>query len=134
MAINADSYCDILLRLHQAIKKKRPGLLTTKPILLHHYTRPHSMAKTVVGLLKTLKWKILPHPVYSPDLSSCNLKIFGRLKKDLEGKRHDLNEKVQNAVLQYTKHVGPQIWKDGIEELVSRWRKCVERKGDYISN
>ncbi len=113
--------------------KKRRGLLTKKPILLHDNARPHSAVVTV-GLLKTLKWKVLLHPVYSPDLSPCDFKIFGRLKKDLEAKWHNSNKEVQNAVLRWTKHIGPQIWKDGVEELVSWWKKCVEWKRDYIEN
>ncbi len=60
------------------------NLWNLKPILLHDNARPHSAGVTI-GLLKTLKWEVLPHPMYSPDLSPCDFKIFGRLKKDLEG-------------------------------------------------
>ncbi len=103
-----------------------PGLLTKKPILLHDNGCPHSVAVTV-DLLKTLKWKVLPHPAYSADLLPCDFKIFGHLKKDLEGKWHDSNEEVQNAVLQWTKHVGSQIWKNGFEELCHGERNALNR-------
>jgi hypothetical protein len=35
MAVNADSYCNILRNLRKAIQRKRPGLLTKGVLLLH---------------------------------------------------------------------------------------------------
>jgi histone-lysine N-methyltransferase SETMAR len=33
-----------------------------------------------------LKWNVLPHPPYSPDLAPSDYHLFGSLKKHLDGK------------------------------------------------
>ena len=44
--INAGSYCATLERLRAAIKRKRPGLLTTGVLLLHDNAWPHVTTET----------------------------------------------------------------------------------------
>jgi hypothetical protein len=44
--INAASYCATLEWLRAAIKRQRPGLLTTDVLLLHDNARPHVVAAT----------------------------------------------------------------------------------------
>ncbi|KRT85678.1 hypothetical protein AMK59_2565 [Oryctes borbonicus] len=40
--MTAESYCRVLLLLRDAIRRKRPGLLTTGILLHHGNVRPHS--------------------------------------------------------------------------------------------
>jgi histone-lysine N-methyltransferase SETMAR len=67
--INAAAYQETLKILKDAIRRKRPGLLTKGlGVILHDNARPHSAAATV-NLLNSWGWEILPHPPYSPDLA-----------------------------------------------------------------
>ena len=56
-----------------ALREKRPEYEQRhdKVILLHDNTRPH-VAKVVKKYLETLKWDVLPHPPYSPDIASSD--------------------------------------------------------------
>ena len=44
-------------------------------------------AKTTMETLQKLKWNLLTHPPYSPDLAPGDFYLFGRLKSDLQGMR-----------------------------------------------
>ena len=41
-----------------------------------------------------LCFELLPHPAYSPDLTPRDYWLFADVKKMLQGKRFDFNEKV----------------------------------------
>ncbi|UYV72496.1 hypothetical protein LAZ67_9003405, partial [Cordylochernes scorpioides] len=65
--VNAARYCEVLTKLRAAIKRKRPGLLSRKVLLVLDNVRPHA-AQTTQTLLENFKWEIFTHPPYSPDL------------------------------------------------------------------
>ncbi|UYV78582.1 hypothetical protein LAZ67_16002066 [Cordylochernes scorpioides] len=44
--VNAARYCEVLTKLRAAIKRKPPGLLSRKVLLVHGNTRPHAARKT----------------------------------------------------------------------------------------
>ena len=48
---------------------------TTKVILLHDNARPH-VAAPVKTYLETLKWGVLPHPSYLPDIAPSDFHLF----------------------------------------------------------
>ncbi|KAG5317141.1 MOS1T transposase, partial [Pseudoatta argentina] len=66
-----------LMRLSRALKEKRPlyAQRHDKVILLHDNARPR-VAKPVKTYLETLKWEVLPHPPYSPDIAPSDFHLF----------------------------------------------------------
>ncbi|KAG5327396.1 MOS1T transposase, partial [Pseudoatta argentina] len=72
-----DRYRLQLMRLSRALKEKRPlyAQRHDKVILLHDNARPH-VAKPVKTYLETLKWEVLPHPPYSPDIAPSDFHLF----------------------------------------------------------
>jgi histone-lysine N-methyltransferase SETMAR len=75
-------YCEVLLKLRNKIRRKRPGQLT-RGILLHHdNARPHTARETQEGI-QELQWELLEHPLYSPDLVPSDFHLFGPLKTTL---------------------------------------------------
>jgi histone-lysine N-methyltransferase SETMAR len=64
---------------------------------LQDNARPHTAALTMATLLK-LKWDVLPHPPYSPDLAPSDYHLFGPIKRVLGSKRLRNNDEVIAAV------------------------------------
>jgi hypothetical protein len=97
--INSTAYQETLKRLKEAIRRKRPGLLTKGlgVLLLHDSARPHSAAATV-NLLNSWGWEILPHPQHSPYSAPSDFRLFPKTKTHLRGQRFHSNEDVQNEV------------------------------------
>jgi hypothetical protein len=51
-----------------------------------------------MATLLKLKWDVLPHPPYSPDLAPSDYNLFGSMKMVLGGKRFRNNYEVIAAV------------------------------------
>ncbi|KAG5317905.1 MOS1T transposase, partial [Pseudoatta argentina] len=76
-----DKELEQLLDMHP---EKRPlyAQRHDKVILLHDNARPH-VAKPVKTYLETLKWEVLPHPLYSPDIAPSDYHLFRSLAHSL---------------------------------------------------
>jgi histone-lysine N-methyltransferase SETMAR len=83
--VNSVSYCEVLLKLRDAIRRKRPGQLARGVMLHHGKARPHTPGATHERI-RELQWELLEHPPYSPALAPIDLHLFGPLKKHLGGK------------------------------------------------
>lgn len=129
--INAERYCETLTKLRAAIKRKRPGLLTRNPLLLHDNARPHAAGVTQ-DLLTSFTWDVFPHPPYSPDLAPSDYHLFPALKNALGGKKFVNDAQVEAEVRKWFQEQSTQFYADGIQKLLSRYQKCVQREGDYV--
>ena len=67
------------MRLSRALCEKRAQYEQTheKVILQHENARPH-VVKPVETYLETLKWEVLPHPTYSPDIAPLIITCSGQ--------------------------------------------------------
>ena len=52
--------------------------MVQNPIILYDNTRGHTAAAVTVLLLR-LKWEILGHPPYSPDMGLCDYNHFAKV-------------------------------------------------------
>jgi hypothetical protein len=64
--VNSASYCEVLLKLRGATRRKRPGQLARGILLHQHNARPHTVQAV---LQQELQWELLEHPPYSPDFA-----------------------------------------------------------------
>jgi histone-lysine N-methyltransferase SETMAR len=83
-SVNAEPYCETLTQLKNAIRQKRPGLLTAGVILLHDNAKLHTTPATV-NHIAIFGLEHLDHTPYSPDLAPSNFRFFPTLKRTLEG-------------------------------------------------
>lgn len=129
--ITSQYYCALLDKFDAALKEKRPHL-QRKKILFHHDNAPaHSSLLTTEKLIK-LRYELLPHPPYSPDLAPCDFFLFPNLKKSMAGKRYRSNEEVIAATEAYFEELPKTYYTEGLKKLEYRWEKCVDLQGDYI--
>jgi hypothetical protein len=58
--MNSASYCEVLLKLQDAIHKKHPGQLARGVLLHHDNARPHTARATLMAdvslMMKRFKW------------------------------------------------------------------------------
>ena len=83
--VNQTYYIEVLKRLRDAIRRKRPELCRSGDWFFHHDNAPaHSALRTREFLAKH-SITVLPHLPYSPDLVPCDFFLFPMLKKPLKG-------------------------------------------------
>jgi len=95
--VNSDRYCATLRSLKQRIRRIR---LERNTFLLHHNNaRPHCSAQTQ-DAMTSLKFKVVPHPPYSPDLAPSDFWLFPKLKETLKGQHFSSDAEVEAAANQ----------------------------------
>ena len=104
---------------------------STSPILLlHDNARPLATRETIDNL-ETLKFEVLSHPSYSPDLAPNDFHFSSHLKRDLSGNHFTSDHEVKQAVT-WIKQRTPEFFIDSMRKLVLGWGKCIERQSDYV--
>ena len=78
--VNAHRYHQQLIKLHRALREKRPHYRKRhdKLIFLHDNAPSHT-STMVQNYLETLNWEVLPHPAYSPNLAPSNYHLFSTM-------------------------------------------------------
>ncbi|GFX26524.1 mariner Mos1 transposase [Trichonephila clavipes] len=93
-------------------------------ILQHDNARPH-VAKVVKTYLETLKWEVLPHPLYSPDIAPSDYHLFRSMAHGLADQHFRSYEEVKNWITSKN----DQSFQRGIRTLPERWEKVVASDG-----
>jgi histone-lysine N-methyltransferase SETMAR len=82
--ITGKYYSNLLTRLHEKIREKRPGLQKNK-IIFNQDNAPAHKSVLAMGKLRDLHYELLEHPLYSPDLAPSDSFLFPKLKLFLAG-------------------------------------------------
>ena len=123
-----------LMRLSRALKDKRPQYNERhdKVILQHDNARSH-VAKVIKTYLETLKWEVLSHPPYSPDVASSDYHLFRSMAHDLADQHFRSYEEVKNWIDSWIASKDDQFFR-GIRTLPERWEKVVTSDGQYFES
>ena len=98
--INFEYYTKLLYQLNKKTLEHRPGL-AKKKIIFHQDNAPAHKTILTIAKIKKLMYKLLDHPLYSPDLAPSDYYLFPNPKKFLAGKHFTSNEEAITAVDMY---------------------------------
>jgi hypothetical protein len=90
--VNSATYCKVLLKLRDTIRRKYPGQLT-RGALLHHDNTRQDTARVTQERIRELQWKLFEHPPYSPDLAPSHFHLLSQLKETILVANHPLMTK-----------------------------------------
>ncbi|GBP19909.1 Histone-lysine N-methyltransferase SETMAR [Eumeta japonica] len=76
--ITGEYYSKLLDRFDVDLKQKRPHLAKKKVLFHQDYARVHTCLVTMAKIHE-LRYELLPHPAYSPDLAPCAYYLFPNL-------------------------------------------------------
>jgi histone-lysine N-methyltransferase SETMAR len=127
--ITGEYYSNLLNRLDEKIREKRPGL-EKKKIIFHQDNAPAHKSILAMGKLRDLHYELLEHPPCSPDLAPSDFSLFPKLF--VAGQRFSSNKEAIAAVERYFADLTKNHYRDGLLALEHRWNKCISRKGDYV--
>jgi hypothetical protein len=86
----------------------------------------------MLEILRKLKWDVLLHPLYSPNLVPSDYHLLGPLKEFLGGKRFGGNDEVIAAVQSWIDQQPKTFFETLIKKLPEHWHICIAINGDYI--
>ena len=73
--------------------------------------------------LNELGYKVLPHPLYSPDLFPINYHFFKQLGNFLQGKHLYNQQEAENAFPEFSESRSMDFYCIGISKFISHWQK-----------
>jgi histone-lysine N-methyltransferase SETMAR len=91
-------YQDVLARLKDAVCRKSPELWENQTWMLRHDNAPVHASLLIRSYLTKHETYVVPHPPYSPDLAPADFYLFPKLKTNLNGRRFQTIEEIQENV------------------------------------
>ena len=128
---NKQFYQEVLARLRDAVRRKRPELWENQTWMLHHDNAPAQASLLIRSYLAKHQTSVVPHPPYSPDLVPADFFLFPKLKTTLKGCRFQTIEEIQENEIREL-HA---ITESAFQEAFQQWKKrerCVASRGDYF--
>jgi len=87
------------MRLSRTLKEKRAHYYSRHDkILLHDNARSHVAAPVKRYYLETLKWEVLTHPPYSPDIAPSDYHLFRSMTDGLSEQHFTSYEDIKNCI------------------------------------
>ncbi len=134
--IDTESYCAVLRRLKEHIRRKRPELWTMSngywTFQLHHNNAPSHTSILTLAFIGESHIDMVPHPPYSPDLAICDFFVFPRIKSELRGHRFRNLRDMKTAVLRTLRNIPKEDIHNAFQSLPLRWMKCISAQGEYF--
>jgi len=79
--VNQVYYLEVLERLREKFRRKRPELFANNSRILHHDNAPAHTAPSVREFLATKQITVLGHPAYSPNLAPSDFFSVPKIKE-----------------------------------------------------
>jgi hypothetical protein len=97
---------------------------------VHCDNAPIHNSKVVTDKLDEQNLKRMPHPAYSPDLSSCDFFLFGYLKDKLIDRQYTTPEELFSEVTT----IISEIPSDLISRVFATWQERLQKRRDMRGN
>jgi transposase len=130
--VNKQYYQEVLRRLHDAVRRKRPDLWESRNWQLHHDNALTHSSCLIQDLMTKHRIPQVRQAPYFPDMAPCDFWLFPKLKIPLKGSRFERREDImKNATAELV-----AIPKEDSQKCFQQWKdcwvKCVESQGDYF--
>lgn len=130
--VNKEFYVQVLRRLREDVRRKRPELWKNKSWVLHHDNAPSHSSLLVSQFLAGNEIAVLPHPPYSPDLAPADFFLFPKLKTTLKGRRFQSVDEIQQNSQRQLRTISQNEFQGAFQQWQKRWERCVASRGEYF--
>ena len=134
MTVNADFYCDVLRRLRENVRRKRPQKWRNQNLIIHHDNAPAHRSFKVSQFLAKNNKTVITHPPYSPDLAPCDFFLFPKLKLKLrmKGRTFVTIEDIQEESQRVLDTIPKRDFQGCFQAWQKRWDRCIRAKGSTL--
>ena len=128
--VNAAFHAEVLKRLGENVRRKRPDQWRNNTWLLHHDNVPAHAVLTRRFLTDNMT--VVPHPPYSPNLATSEFFLFPKLKMKLKGRRFQMLEEIQAQSQAVLNTLRENDFQECFKNWHRRWDRCQASAGDYF--
>jgi histone-lysine N-methyltransferase SETMAR len=128
--VNGKFYCEVLKRLKEGIRRKRPDKWKNNNWFIHRDNAPAHTSLVVRQLLTSKNIRAIPPPPYSPDLAPCDFFLFPKMKLRLKGRRFDTTEEIHAEKQEVIDTLTFENLQGCIKSWETRWDRCIHAQGD----
>jgi len=119
--VNKQLHQEVLVRLRDAVRRKRPELWENQTWMLHHDNALAHASLLICSYLTKHQKPIVPHPPYSPDLAPADFFLFPKLKTTLKGRLFQTIEEIQENATRELRAITESAFQEAFQK-----RKNVE--------
>jgi len=130
--VNQVYYLEVLKRLREKVRWKRPVIFANNSWILHHNNAPAHAALSVREFLATKRITVLEHPAYSMDLVPSDFFLFPKIKEILKGRHFDDTDDIRNNTTAALKVIPQNQFQNCFEGWTRRWHHCISSQGEYF--
>jgi len=123
---------DISWHFVHSYKLRRLSGATFIFVLYHHNNALSHTSLKAMAKLDQLRFELVTHPPYSPDLAPSDYYLFPNLKRGFQRKRFTSNEEVIAETEAYFESLDVSYYRKSIEMLENRYTKYIALKGNYV--
>ena len=125
--VNVNFHCEVLRRLKECVKRRRPEMWKNVELLLHRDNAPAHTSLVVREFLTKNNMTTVPHPACSPGLAPCDFYVFPKMKLRLKGRRFVSIEEIQEE----SQHVLNTLTPADFSEC---FKKCQKSLGSLYTS
>jgi len=122
--VNKQLYQEVLARLRDAVRRKRPELWENQTWMLRHDNAPVHASLLIRSYLAKHQTSVVPHPPYSPDLTPADFFLFPKLKTTLKGRRFQTMEEIQENAIRELRAITKSAFQEAFQQWKKHWERC----------
>jgi len=129
--VNQQYYIEVLTKLCERVRRKRLELWINGWIL-HQDNAPAHNALSMKQFLANKNITVLEHPPCLPDLTSCDICLFPKIKSVLRGTHFVSVEDVRAKTVKSLNSLTEHDLRNCFEHWQHRVQLCVNSEGNYF--
>jgi hypothetical protein len=100
-------------------------------LVLHDNVRLHTSCQTA-QTLPSLRFSILPHPPYSPDLAPSGYVLFDKTKDPLFSCQFPNDGDLHSSAHESVCTISKDWFAASVRKLPESWQQCIDLSGEYV--
>ena len=132
--VNKEYYLEVMQRLREAVRSKRPDTWRENRWMLQHDNAPSHSSFLARDFLAKHSTTVLPQPSYSPDLAPADFILFPKLKSSPKGRRFESIEAIKTNSLANLRCIPKTAFQECFRTLKKRWQRCIQSRGEYFES
>jgi len=130
--VNKQLYQEVLARLRDAVRRKRPELWENQTWMLHHDNTPTHASLLIRSYLAKHQTSVVPRPPYSPDFAPADFFLFPKLKTTLKGRHFQTIEEIQENAIRELRAITESAFQEALQQWKKRWERCMPVEGTAL--